>query len=127
MLRDPPPVVNLRIYASRQPFLPRFISCFRLRAHFGQKREDEFCCFQNTNTHWGQYGRPVWNQEAGATEGCEPNLGSATLAALAAPYRHPRLNAMKLAGNPTNPLRIRDDATAGELRAEILKAPQGAG
>jgi hypothetical protein len=85
------------------------------------KRKDESCCFQNTNTHWGRYGRPVWNQEAGATEGCEPNLGSATLAALAAPYRHPRLNGMKLAGDPTNPLRIREDATAGELRAEILK------
>jgi hypothetical protein len=46
---------------------------------------------------------------------------AAALAALAAPYRHPRLNAMKLAGDPNNPLRIRDDATADELRAEIMK------
>ena len=46
---------------------------------------------------------------------------AAALAALAAPYRHPRLSAMKLAGDPNNPLRIRDDATADELRAEIMK------
>jgi hypothetical protein len=46
---------------------------------------------------------------------------AAALAALAAPYRHPRLSAMKLAGDPNNPLRIRDDATADESRAEIMK------
>ena len=46
---------------------------------------------------------------------------AAALAALAAPYRHPRLSAMTLAGDPNNPLRIRDDATADELRAEIMK------
>ena len=33
--------------------------------------------------------------------------------------RHARLSAMKLAGDPNNPVRIRDDATADELRAEI--------
>jgi hypothetical protein len=43
------------------------------------------------------------------------------LASLAAPYRHPRLSAVKLAGDPNNPSRIRDDATADELRGEILK------
>jgi hypothetical protein len=36
-----------------------------------------------------------------------------------APYRHPRLSAMKLAGDPTNPAHFKDDATAEELRAEI--------
>jgi hypothetical protein len=41
------------------------------------------------------------------------------LAALAAPYRHARLSAMKLAGDPSNPMRFKDDATADELRAEI--------
>jgi hypothetical protein len=46
---------------------------------------------------------------------------AAALAALAAPYRHPRLSAVNLAGDPNSPLRIRDDATADELRAEILK------
>ena len=44
---------------------------------------------------------------------------AAHLAALVAPYRHARLSAMKLAGDPNNPVRIRDDATADELRAEI--------
>jgi hypothetical protein len=45
---------------------------------------------------------------------------AAHLAALAAPYRHPRLNAMKLAGESNNPQWVRDDATADELRAEIM-------
>jgi hypothetical protein len=43
------------------------------------------------------------------------------LAALVAPYRHARLSAMKLAGDPNNPVRIKDDATVEELRAEIMK------
>jgi hypothetical protein len=38
-----------------------------------------------------------------------------------APYRHPRLSAVKLAGDPNNPARFKDDATADELRAEIMK------
>ena len=46
---------------------------------------------------------------------------AATLAALAAPYRHARLSAMKLAGDPNSPLRIRDVASADEIRAEIMK------
>jgi hypothetical protein len=46
---------------------------------------------------------------------------AAALAALAAPYRHTRLSAMKLASDPNSPLRVRDDATAAELRAEIMK------
>ena len=46
---------------------------------------------------------------------------AAALAALAAPYRHPKLSAVKLAGDPNNPLRIRDDATADEVRAEIMR------
>ena len=44
---------------------------------------------------------------------------AATLAALAAPYRHARLSAVKLAGNPNNPDDSWDGATADELRAEI--------
>jgi hypothetical protein len=43
------------------------------------------------------------------------------LAALVAPYRHARLSAVKLAGDPNNPARFRDDATAGELRVEIMQ------
>ena len=42
---------------------------------------------------------------------------AAMLAALAAPYRHARLSAMKLARDPNNPARFKDDATADELRA----------
>jgi hypothetical protein len=30
------------------------------------------------------------------------------------------LSAAKLAGDPNNPVRIKDDATADELRAEIM-------
>jgi hypothetical protein len=43
------------------------------------------------------------------------------LAALAAPYRHARLSAVKLAGDPNNSLRVWDNATAEELRAEMMK------
>jgi hypothetical protein len=39
------------------------------------KRKDEFCCFQNANSHRGRYRGPVWDKEAGAAERCEPNLG----------------------------------------------------
>ena len=47
---------------------------------------------------------------------------AAALAAMVAPYRHARLSAMKLVGNPTNPVRmIKDDATADELRKEIMQ------
>jgi hypothetical protein len=46
---------------------------------------------------------------------------AAALAALVAPYRHARLSAVKLAGAPSNPARFKDDATADELRAEIMK------
>jgi hypothetical protein len=52
----------------------------------------------------------------------ESQIGqAAALAALAAPYRHARLSAMKLAGDPNNPVRIRDDASLEELRAEMHK------
>jgi hypothetical protein len=37
-----------------------------------------------------------------------------------APYRHARLSAIKLASDPNNPLQIRDDITAEELRAQII-------
>jgi hypothetical protein len=41
-----------------------------------------------------------------------------------APYRHARLSAMKLAGDPNNPARFDDNATADELRAELMKRLQ---
>ena len=46
---------------------------------------------------------------------------AAALAALVAPYRHARLSAMKLAGDQNSPFRFKDDATADELRAELMK------
>jgi hypothetical protein len=46
---------------------------------------------------------------------------AAHLAALGAPYRHARLSAMKLAGDPNSPVQIRGDATLEELRAEMMK------
>jgi hypothetical protein len=47
---------------------------------------------------------------------------AAALAALVAPYRHARLSAMKLAGDPNNPVRmLSEDATADELREEVNK------
>jgi hypothetical protein len=46
---------------------------------------------------------------------------AAHLAALAAPYRHARLSAVKVAGDPNNPVRFMDDATVDELREEIMR------
>ena len=47
-------------------------------------------------------------------------LHAVSIAEKIAPYRHARLSAVKLAGDP-NPGRFKDDATADELRAEIMK------
>ena len=47
---------------------------------------------------------------------------AAAMANLAVPYRHSRLSAVKLAGDdPNGPVRFKDDATADELRAELMK------
>jgi hypothetical protein len=44
-----------------------------------------------------------------------------------APYRHARLSAVKLAGDPNNPARFKNGASIEELRAEVMKAdPQSA-
>jgi hypothetical protein len=45
---------------------------------------------------------------------------AAELASLAAPYRNAKLSAIKLAGDPNNPPRVRG-ATLDELRAEVAK------
>ena len=42
-------------------------------------------------------------------------------APLVAPFRHARLSAMKLAGDPNSPVRFRDHASAAELREEIMR------
>ena len=46
---------------------------------------------------------------------------AALLAVLAAPFRHSKLTATKILGDQNNPVHFRDDATAEELRAEIMK------
>jgi hypothetical protein len=46
---------------------------------------------------------------------------AAHLAALLAPYRHARLSAMKLAGDPNNPVRFKDNASTEELREEVMR------
>jgi|SRR5271156_2340050 len=38
-----------------------------------------------------------------------------------APYRHARLSAIKLAGDPNSPARFKENATADEMRAVIMK------
>ena len=47
-------------------------------------------------------------------------LQAVSIAEKIAPYKHARLSAVKLAGDPNSPLRIRDDASADEIRAEIM-------
>jgi hypothetical protein len=46
---------------------------------------------------------------------------AAHLAALVAPYRHAKLTAIKLAGDPNTATRIADSASLDELRAEVQK------
>jgi hypothetical protein len=46
---------------------------------------------------------------------------AAALAALVAPYRHARLSAVKVAGDPNSPVRFKDDASTDEIRAELMK------
>jgi hypothetical protein len=48
-------------------------------------------------------------------------LQAVSIAERIAPYRHARLSAVKLAGDPNSPIRFKDDATADELRAELTK------
>jgi hypothetical protein len=64
-----------------------------------------------------------WERMLGASpaEIDEDFRQAATIAAMAAPYRHSKLTAVKIAGDPNNPLRFKDDATAAELREEIMR------
>ena len=69
------------------------------------------------------YMRAEMGKNAGRKEALvdQDYKDAATLAALVAPFRHARLSAMKLAGDPNSPTRFKDDATADELRAELMK------
>ena len=46
---------------------------------------------------------------------------AAAITEMIVPYRRARLSAVKLAGDPHSPLRIRDDASADEIRAKIME------
>ena len=82
---------------------------------------DSQCVIETAMRHFFIRAEMGKNSGRRADEVDQDYRQAAALAALAAPYRHPRLSAMTLAGDPNNPLRIRDDATADELRAEIMK------
>jgi hypothetical protein len=61
-------------------------------------------------------------RSGGKAEVIDANLrDAAAIAEKIAPFRHARLSTMKLAGDPNNPWRIKDDATADELRAELMR------
>ena len=51
----------------------------------------------------------------------ESMLQAVSIAEKIAPYRHARLSAIKLAGDPNSSVRFKDDATAEELRAEVMR------
>jgi hypothetical protein len=46
---------------------------------------------------------------------------AAAIAEKIAPYRHPWLKAITLAGDPNDPVRFNDRTTAAELREEIMR------
>ena len=48
-------------------------------------------------------------------------LQAVSIAEKIAPYKHARLSAVKLAGDPNKPTRFKDDVSADELRAELMK------
>jgi hypothetical protein len=64
----------------------------------------------------------VAKQNNGKTDVIDANFPQAvSIAEKIAPYKHARLSAVKLASTPTNPAGFMDDATADELREEILR------
>jgi hypothetical protein len=93
--------------------------------HVGSKYVDQvldaLCVIESAMRHF--FVRAELGKNAGRkqSEVDEDYKQAAALAALAAPYRHPKLLAMKLAGDPNNPVRSKDDATADELREEIMR------
>jgi hypothetical protein len=68
------------------------------------------------------YGRALLlKQIKGKPEQIDADLKeAAAIAEKIAPYRHARLSAVKLAGDPNNPVRIHDNASLDELR-ELVK------
>jgi hypothetical protein len=82
---------------------------------------DSLQVLEHTMRHF--YGRALLlKQINGKPEQIDADLKeAAAIAEKIAPYRHPRLSAMKLAGDPNNPVRIKEDASLDELRAEVQK------
>jgi len=63
----------------------------------------------------------VAKQNNGKADVIDANfLQAASIAEKIAPYRHARLSAVKLAGDPNNPVRLGEDASIEELRAQVL-------
>jgi hypothetical protein len=81
---------------------------------------DSMQVLEHTMRHF--YGRALLlKQINGKPEQIDADLKeAAAIAEKIAPYRHARLSAVKLAGDPTNPVRIHDDASLDELR-ELVK------
>jgi hypothetical protein len=64
----------------------------------------------------------VAKQNNGKADVIDANfLQAVSIAEKITPYKHARLSAVKLAGDPNNPVRFKDDASADELRAEVMK------
>jgi hypothetical protein len=64
----------------------------------------------------------VAKQNNGKVDVIDANfLQAASIAEKIAPYRHARLSAVKLAGDPNNPVRLGEDASIEELRAQVMK------
>jgi hypothetical protein len=81
---------------------------------------DSLQVLEHTMRHF--YGRALLlKQIKGKPEQIDADLKeAAAIAEKIAPYRHARLSAVKLAGDPNNPVRIHDNASLDELR-ELVK------
>jgi hypothetical protein len=85
---------------------------------------DSLQVLEHTMRHF--YGRALLlKQINGKPEQIDADLKeAAAIAEKIAPYRHARLSAVKLAGDPNNPVRIHDNASLDELR-ELVKMHYG--
>jgi hypothetical protein len=81
---------------------------------------DSLQVLEHTMRHF--YGRALLlKQINGKPEQIDADLKeAAAIAEKIAPYRHARLKAVTLAGDPNNPVRIKEDASLDELR-ELVK------
>jgi hypothetical protein len=80
----------------------------------------QFACDGNRHAALAYEGNDCQGKQRKPEVVDESILQAVSIAEKIAPYRHARLSAVKLAGDPNNPLRLKDDATADELREEIM-------